>query len=159
MYGFTLDPSVGEFFLSHPNITIPEHSLYYSVNEAYANHWFDSTRRYVDYLKQADGGKGPYSLRYIGSLVSDFHRNLIKGGVFLYPRDKKSGKKSEGKLRLLYEAAPLAMVVEQAGGRAITDDGRRILDIEPTSLHQRVPLIIGSKKDVDLAEKFLNGEM
>jgi fructose-1,6-bisphosphatase I len=159
VYGFTLDPSVGEFFLSHPNITIPEHSLYYSVNEAYANHWFDSTRRYVDYLKQADGGKGPYSLRYIGSLVSDFHRNLIKGGVFLYTRDKKSGEKSEGKLRLLYEAAPLAMVVEQAGGRAITDDGRRILDIEPTSLHQRVPLIIGSKKDVDLAEKFLNGEM
>ena len=159
VYGFTLDPSVGEFFLSHPNITIPEHSLYYSVNEAYANHWFDSTRRYVDFLKQADGGKGPYSLRYIGSLVSDFHRNLIKGGVFLYTRDKKSGEKSEGKLRLLYEAAPLAMVVEQAGGRAITDDGRRILDIEPASLHQRVPLIIGSKKDVDLAEKFLNGEM
>ncbi len=159
VYGFTLDPSVGEFFLSHPNITIPEHLLYYSVNEAYANHWFDSTRRYVDYLKQADGGKGPYSLRYIGSLVSDFHRNLIKGGVFLYTRDKKSGEKSEGKLRLLYEAAPLAIVVEQAGGRAITDDGRRILDIEPTSLHQRVPLIIGSKKDVDLAEKFLNGEM
>ena len=159
VYGFTLDPSVGEFFLSHPNITIPEHSLYYSVNEAYANHWFDSTRRYVDFLKQADGGKGPYSLRYIGSLVSDFHRNLIKGGVFLYTRDKKSGEKSEGKLRLLYEAAPLAMVVEQAGGRAITDDCRRILDIEPASLHQRVPLIIGSKKDVDLAEKFLNGEM
>ena len=159
VYGFTLDPSVGEFFLSHPNITIPEHSLYCSVNEAYANHWFDSTRRYVDYLKQADGGKGPYSLRYIGSLVSDFHRNLLKGGVFLYTRDKKSGEKSEGKLRLLYEAAPLAMVVEQAGGRAITDDGRRILDIEPASLHQRVPLIIGSKKDVDLAEKFLNGEM
>lgn len=159
VYGFTLDPSVGEFFLSHPNITIPEHSLYYSVNEAYANHWFDSTRRYVDFLKQADGGKGPYSLRYIGSLVSDFHRNLLKGGVFLYTRDKKSGEKSEGKLRLLYEAAPLAMVVEQAGGRAITDDGRRILDIEPASLHQRVPLIIGSKKDVDLAEKFLNGEM
>ena len=159
VYGFTLDPSVGEFFLSHPNITIPEHSLYYSVNEAYANHWFDSTRRYVDFLKQADGGKGPYSLRYIGSLVSDFHRNLIKGGVFLYTRDKKSGEKSEGKLRLLYEAAPLAMVVEQAGGRAITDDGRRVLDIEPASLHQRVPLIIGSKKDVDLAEKFLNGEM
>ena len=159
VYGFTLDPSVGEFFLSHPNITIPEHSLYYSVNEAYANHWFDSTRRYVDYLKQADGGKGPYSLRYIGSLVSDFHRNLLKGGVFLYTRDKKSGEKSEGKLRLLYEAAPLAMVVELAGGRAITDDGRRILDIEPASLHQRVPLIIGSKKDVDLAEKFLNGEM
>ncbi len=158
-FGFTLDPSVGEFFLSHPDIKIPDYSLYYSVNEAYANHWFDSTRNYIEYLKNADGGKGPYSLRYIGSLVADFHRNLIKGGVFLYTRDKKSGEKSEGKLRLLYEAAPLAMVVEQAGGRAITDDGRRILDIEPTYLHQRVPLIIGSRRDVDLAEKFLRGEM
>lgn len=159
VYGFTLDPSVGEFFLSHPNVMIPEHALYYSVNEAYANQWFDSTRRYIDYLKQADSGNGPYSLRYIGSLVSDFHRNLLKGGVFLYPRDKKSDEKTEGKLRLLYEAAPLAMVVEQAGGRAITDDGRRILDIEPTTLHQRVPLIIGSKREVDLAEKFLRDEM
>jgi fructose-1,6-bisphosphatase I len=159
VHGFTLDPSVGEFFLSHPDIRIPATSLYYSVNEAYANHWFDSTRNYINYLKNADGGKGPYSLRYIGSLVADFHRNLIKGGVFLYTRDKKSSEKSEGKLRLLYEAAPLAMVVEQAGGRAITDDGRRILDIEPKNLHQRVPLIIGSKRDVDLAEKFLRGEM
>jgi fructose-1,6-bisphosphatase I len=86
--------------------------------------------------------------------VADFHRNLIKGGIFLYPRDRKSTKKPEGKLRLLYEAAPLAMIVEQAGGRAITDDGRAILDIQPTSLHQRVPLIIGSREDVDLAERF-----
>ena len=89
--------------------------------------------------------------------MSDFHRNLVKGGIFLYPRDKKSSDKTEGKLRLLYEAAPLAMVVEQAGGRAVTDDGRRILDIEPTGLHQRVPLIIGSQHDVDLAELFLRG--
>lgn len=159
VHGFTLDPSVGEFFLSHPNITIPEASKYYSVNEAYTNFWFDSTRKYIDYVKQADGGAGPYSLRYIGSLVADFHRNLIKGGIFLYPRDKKSSDKSEGKLRLLYEAAPLAMVVEQAGGRAITDDGRRILDIEPRDLHQRVPLIIGSKRDVDMAEKYFSGEI
>lgn len=159
VHGFTLDPSVGEFFLSHPNIQVPAASMYYSVNEAYANHWFDSTRNYINYLKKSDGGKGPYSLRYIGSLVADFHRNLIKGGVFLYTRDKNSGEKAEGKLRLLYEAAPLAMLIEQAGGRAITDDGRRILDIEPQNLHQRVPLIIGSKKDVDLAEKFLSGAM
>ncbi len=159
VYGFTLDPSVGEFFLSHPDIKIPDASLYYSVNEAYANHWFDNTRNFINYLKNADGGNGLYSLRYIGTLVADFHRNLIKGGIFLYPRDKKSSEKSEGKLRLLYEAAPLAMIVEQAGGRAITDDCRRILDIEPKNLHQRVPLIIGSKRDVDLAEKFIRGEM
>nr|WP_320011933.1 class 1 fructose-bisphosphatase [uncultured Desulfobulbus sp.] len=159
VHGFTLDPSVGEFFLSHPDIKIPENSLYYSVNEAYAHHWFDSTRNYVEYLKTGGGDRKPYSLRYIGSLVADFHRNLVKGGVFLYTRDKTSGEKSEGKLRLLYEAAPLAMIVEQAGGRAITDDGRNILEIEPKGLHQRVPLIIGSKGDVDLAEKFLRGEM
>lgn len=158
VHGFTLDPSVGEFFLSHPDIKIPETSLYYSVNEAYAHHWFDSTRAYIESLKQGEGQRQPYSLRYIGSLVADFHRNLIKGGIFLYTRDKKSGEKSEGKLRLLYEAAPLAMIVEQAGGRAITDDGRRILDIDPTGLHQRVPLIIGAKQDVDLAEQFLRGE-
>lgn len=158
VHGFTLDPSVGEFFLSHPDIKIPETSLYYSVNEAYAHHWFDSTRNYIEALKQGDVQRKPYSLRYIGSLVADFHRNLIKGGVFLYTRGKKSGEKSEGKLRLLYEAAPLAMIVEQAGGRAITDDGRRILDIEPKGLHQRVPLIIGAKQDVDLAEQFLRGE-
>ncbi|PIE59100.1 MAG: class 1 fructose-bisphosphatase [Desulfobulbus propionicus] len=151
VHGFTLDPSVGEFFLSHPNISIPEQGKYYSVNEAYSEHWFESTRKLIARLKDEDR----YSLRYIGSLVSDFHRNLVKGGIFLYPRDKKSKIKSEGKLRLLYEAAPLAMVVEQAGGRAITDDGRRILDIEPTSLHQRVPLIIGSRKEVDLAEQML----
>ena len=158
VHGFTLDPSVGEFFLSHPNMRIPEESLYYSVNEAYAPYWFDDTRDYVNYLKSSANGRKPYSARYIGSLVSDFHRNLVKGGIFLYPRDKKSSDKPEGKLRLLYEAAPLAMVVEQAGGRAVTDDGRRILDIEPASLHQRVPLIIGSKQDVDLAELFLRGE-
>ncbi len=160
VHGFTLDPSVGEFFLSHPDIKIPQESQYYSVNEAYTNYWFDATRNYIDYLKEIDPDSGrPFSLRYIGSLVADFHRNLIKGGIFLYARDKKSTDKPEGKLRLLYEAAPLAMVVEQAGGRAITDDGRRILDIEPTSLHQRVPLIIGSKEDVDLAEKFFTGNM
>ncbi len=160
VHGFTLDPSVGEFFLSHPDIKIPQESQYYSVNEAYTNYWFDATRNYIDYVKEIDPASGrPYSLRYIGSLVADFHRNLIKGGIFLYARDRKSTDKPEGKLRLLYEASPLAMVVEQAGGRAVTDDGRRILDIEPTDLHQRVPLIIGSKEDVDLAEQFFTGTM
>ncbi|MCL7489607.1 MAG: class 1 fructose-bisphosphatase [Desulfobulbaceae bacterium] len=155
VHGFTLDPSVGEFFLSHPDIRIPAHSKYYSVNEAYTNYWFDSTRKYVDYLKEIDSETGrPYSLRYIGSLVADFHRNLITGGIFLYPRDRKNTTKPEGKLRLLYEAAPMALLVKEAGGVAITDDGRDILEIVPESLHQRVPLIIGSREDVETAKKF-----
>ncbi|NOX81116.1 MAG: class 1 fructose-bisphosphatase [Deltaproteobacteria bacterium] len=158
VHGFTLDPSVGEFFLSHPDIRIPERAKYYSVNEAYTNYWFDATRRYVSYLKEIDHESGrPYSLRYIGSLVADFHRNLISGGVFLYPRDKKNTDKPEGKLRLLYEAAPMAMLVKEAGGLALTDDGRDILEIEPTHLHQRVPLIIGNRKDVEMARSFFAG--
>lgn len=153
--GFTLDPSVGEFFLSHPDIKIPPKAKYYSINEAYSRYWHDNTRAYIEHLKDLDErGEGSYSLRYIGSLVADFHRNLIKGGVFVYPRDRKSGK---GKLRLLYEAAPLALLVEQAGGRAIDDTGRRILDIQPDELHQRVPLIIGSKEEVALAEQYFKG--
>lgn len=159
-HGFTLDPSVGEFFLSHPNIQIPEKSKYFSVNEGNYNYWDDNMRRYIEYLKEIDPPSGrPLSGRYIGSLVADFHRNLISGGIFLYPKDNKNPKKASGKLRLLYEAAPFAYIVEQAGGRAITGDGREIMDIEPQSLHQRVPLIIGSKCDVDMAEKFLAGEM
>ncbi len=159
VHGFTLDPSVGEFFLSHPDIRIPEKCKYYSINEAYTNYWYDSTRAYIDHVKEIDPQAGrPYSLRYIGSLVADFHRNLISGGIFLYPRDRKSADKPEGKLRLLYEAQPLAMVVEQAGGLAITDDGRRILDIDPVDLHQRVPLIIGSKEAVETAATYFTGE-
>src|SRR5262245_35897947 len=139
--GFTLDPSLGEFLLSHENIKIPMRGKIYSINEGNMNAWDRGTRRYVDYVKNQDRDRGhPYSLRYIGSLVADFHRNLLKGGIFLYPGPK-------GKLRLLYEAAPLAMVVEQAGGAASTGS-ERILDIQPTSLHQRVPLIIGSRDDV-----------
>jgi fructose-1,6-bisphosphatase I len=150
--GFTLDPSVGEFFLSHPDIKIPPKAKYYSINEAYSRYWHDNTRAYIEHLKDLDErGECSYSLRYIGSLVADFHRNLIKGGVFVYPRDRTSGK---GKLRLLYEAAPLALLVEQAGGRAIDDEGRNILDLEPLDLHQRVPLIIGSKEEVDLAAQY-----
>ena len=155
VHGFTLDPSVGEFFLSHPDIRVPGRSRYYSINEAYTNYWFDGTTSYISHLKEIDKNSGrPYSLRYIGSLVADFHRNLISGGIFLYPRDRKSTDKPEGKLRLLYEAAPLAMVIRQAGGTAVTDDGRDILDIKPDHLHQRVPLIIGSTADVETAMKF-----
>ncbi|MFZ5773953.1 MAG: class 1 fructose-bisphosphatase [Thermodesulfobacteriota bacterium] len=159
VHGFTLDPSVGEFYLSHPDIRIPEKSKYYSINEGNSRYWDASVGRYLDYLKDADKASGrPYSARYIGSLVADFHRNLIAGGIFLYPRDNKNPSKPHGKLRLLYEAAPLAFLVEQAGGKAITDDGQNILDIQPTHLHQRVPLIIGSRHDVELFEEFMAGK-
>jgi fructose-1,6-bisphosphatase I len=145
--GFTLDPSLGEFLLSHENIKIPKRGKIYSINEGNIHQWDAGTRRYVDHVKADQKSDGrPYSLRYIGSLVADFHRNLLKGGIFLYPGPK-------GKLRLLYEAAPLAMVVEQAGGNASTG-AQRILDVTPDSLHQRVPLIIGSTEDVKLYEKF-----
>jgi len=147
VHGFTLDPSLGEFLLSHENIRTPSRGKIYSINEGNMSSWDEGTRRYIDYVKEDRKDHGhPYSLRYIGSLVADFHRNLLKGGIFLYPGPK-------GKLRLLYEAAPLAMVVEQAGGAA-TSGTERILDIQPTSLHQRVPLIIGSREDVRDYNKF-----
>jgi len=159
VHGFTLDPSVGEFYLSHPEIRIPEKSKYFSVNEGNYSYWDENMRRYINYLKEQDKESArPYSARYIGSLVADFHRNLITGGIFLYPRDKKDSEKPSGKLRLLYEAAPLAFVVEQAGGRAISGDGREIMDIIPAELHQRVPLIIGCRHDIDEAEAFLDGK-
>ncbi len=152
--GFTLDPAVGEFILSYPDIRIPERGKIYSINEGYYNYWKKGTREYIDYLKSDENTiKKPYSLRYIGSLVADFHRNLLYGGIFLYPEDTKDPKKPTGKLRLLYEANPLAYVVEQAGGYASTGY-ERILDIKPRDLHQRVPLIIGSKLDVLEYEKF-----
>lgn len=145
VYGFTLDPSVGEFIMSHPNITIPESNSLYSVNEGNYNKWSDDMKNYVNYIKEIDPPtKRPYKTRYIGSLVADFHRNLLTGGIFMYPRDQKTGK---GKLRLLYEAAPLAFVVEQAGGLA-TDGKNNILDLVPAHLHERVPLFIGSKNEV-----------
>lgn len=156
--GFTLDPSVGEFFLSHPNIKIPERGVYYSINEGNSKYWGDGIRRYIDWVKEIAPEDGrPLSGRYIGTLVSDFHRNLVKGGIFLYPKDSKTPEKRSGKLRLLYEASPFAYLIEQAGGRAITGDGRNICDIEPEDLHQRVPLIIGSKYDVNIVEEFLTG--
>jgi fructose-1,6-bisphosphatase I len=152
VHGFTLDPSLGEFLLSHETITIPPRAKIYSINEGNISTWDSGTKRYIESLKQTDKEKGrPYSLRYIGSLVADFHRNLLKGGIFLYPGPK-------GKLRLLYEASPLAMVVEQAGGSATTGI-QRILEIEPTSLHQKVPLIIGSREDVREYERFYRDSM
>ncbi len=153
--GFTLDPQIGEFFLSHPNIQTPDRGKIYSINEGNAAHWTEETHRYISYLKEIDKETGrPYSGRYIGSLVADFHRNLMKGGIFLYPGDKRS---PEGKLRLLYECNPLAFIVEQAGGAA-SNGRQRLLDVEPESLHQRTPLLIGSKEDVKLAEEFLLGK-
>ncbi len=152
--GFSLDPSVGEFVLSHPDIKIPSRGKIYSTNEGNQPYWKKGTREYIDYLKSDRNKiKAPYSSRYIGSLVADFHRNLLKGGIFLYPEDTKDPKKTTGKLRLLYEANPLAFVVEQAGGYASTGY-ERILDIKPTKLHQRVPLILGSKDDVLEYEEF-----
>jgi fructose-1,6-bisphosphatase I len=147
VHGFTLDPNVGEFLLSHENIRIPERGKIYSINEGNSRHWLPGTSLYVDKLKSDEKN---YTARYVGSLVADFHRNLLKGGVFLYPADRKS---TSGKLRLLYEANPLSFIVEQAGGRASTGD-KRVLDIVPEKLHQRVSLIIGSKDDVEEAESF-----
>ncbi|MDP6925193.1 MAG: class 1 fructose-bisphosphatase [Candidatus Scalindua sp.] len=154
--GFTLDPSVGEFILSHENINTLSKGKCYSANEGNSAFWNEGTRKYIDYLKEKDSSTGrPYSLRYIGSLVADFHRNLLYGGIFLYPADYRDPKKPKAKLRLLYEAAPLAFIVEQAGGMATTGK-ENIMDIVPTELHQKVPLIIGSKEDVLTYKKFIS---
>lgn len=152
-HGFTLDPSIGEFLLSHPDIRIPQPGqTIYSVNEGNYSRWHEPQRRLVDHLKGMDGGEGnPFSSRYIGSLVADFHRTLLYGGLFMYPPDARSPR---GKLRLLYEAAPLAFICEQAGGRA-SDGERDIMDVQPHKLHQRTPLYIGSREHVDLAEHYL----
>jgi len=153
--GFTYDPTIGEFLLSHENITIPARGKYYSINEGSRGQLHDTTLRFIDWLKEEDEETGrPYSTRYIGSLVADFHRNLLTGGVFVYPATKTH---RNGKLRLMYEANPLAFICEQAGGRA-TDGKQRILDIDPSELHQRTPLYIGSRDDVMTAEAFEQGE-
>ena len=151
-HGFTLDPSIGEFLLSHPNIKTPDAGRYLSVNDSYEQLWDDNVRAVMRQYKGMDGDRRALSTRYVGSLVADFHRNLLGGGIFAYPANKKTPK---GKLRLLYEANPLAFIVEQAGGLA-TDGSERILDVQPTELHQRVPLYIGSKNEVDLARQMLN---
>jgi fructose-1,6-bisphosphatase I len=151
--GFTLDPSIGEFLLSHPSIRIPARGKIYSVNEGHSRNWDEQTRKYVDHVKS----KG-YAGRYIGSMVADVHRTLLYGGIFMHPRDyARDPVKGQGKLRLLYEAAPMAYIVEQAGGTATTGT-ERILDIQPTSLHQRVPLVIGSAEDAGEYMHFLSGQ-
>jgi fructose-1,6-bisphosphatase I len=154
VHGFTLDSTVGEFLLSHPHIRIPSPPKYFSVNLGYEFTWSPGVQRYTGHLQGREGGVKGLSLRYVGTLVSDFHRNLLSGGVFYYPTDTKDPKKPAGKLRLLYEASPLAFIAQQAGGYA--SDGRRsILDIQPTSIHQRTPLFIGSRDLVEKAEEFI----
>jgi fructose-1,6-bisphosphatase I len=145
VHGFTLDPTIGEFLLSHPHIRTPDVGKYYSVNESNWNRWSPAAQRVAAVFKDGDGAMQAKNARYIGSLVADFHRNLLSGGVFMYPADARS---PQGKLRLLYEAAPLAMVVEQAGGAA-TDGRSRILELEPKRLHQRVAVVLGSKNEVE----------
>lgn len=156
VHGFTLDPTVGEFLLSHEDIRIPENPIYYSVNQGNEKYWTPAVRRYVKWVQGIHGeGRKPLSQRYIGSLVADFHRNLLKGGIYLYPGDLRDPSKPNGKLRLLYEAAPLAFLAEQAGGSA-SDGCTPIMDIVPHDLHQSVPLFIGNKNLVDKAIEFIS---
>lgn len=151
--GFTLDPSIGAFFLSHPNMKIPKTGKIYSINEGNYVHFPQGVKDYIKYCQAEDKATSrPYSSRYIGSAVADFHRNMLKGGIFIYPSTSTAPK---GKLRLLYECNPLAFLVEQAGGKA-SDGFNRILDIKPTSLHQRTPLFIGSPDMVTQAEEFMH---
>jgi fructose-1,6-bisphosphatase I len=151
VHSFTLDPSLGEFILTEENITIPNHGAIYSVNEGNFWQWDESFREYIRYVHRTEG----YTARYGGAMVGDIHRILIQGGVFLYPG---SEQKPEGKLRLLYESAPLAFLIEQAGGRASTGK-QEIMDVVPEKLHQRTPLIIGSKDDVALVESFIQKQI
>lgn len=148
--GFTLNPAIGSYYLSHPNMKFPENGQIYSVNEGNYIHFPKGIKDYIKYCQMEEGDR-PYTSRYIGSLVSDFHRNMIKGGIYMYP---KSSKASNGKLRLLYECNPMAFLAEQANGKA-SDGFNRIMEIEPTELHQRVPFICGSKNMVEKVEEFM----
>eukprot|EP00898_Chlorokybus_atmophyticus_P000250 jgi/Chlat1/1225/Chrsp115S00748 len=143
--GFTLDPSLGEFILTHKNIRIPEKGSIYSINEGNAANWDDVTTEYVQNAKHPKNGGKTKSLRYVGSMVADVHRTLLYGGVFMYPADKKS---PSGKLRLLYECFPMAYLMEKAGGSAISNK-QRILDVQPTKIHERCPIYLGSKADIE----------
>jgi len=148
--GFTLNPAIGTFYLSHPNMTFPDDGKIYSINEGYYVHFPQGVKDYLKYCQEEKDNR-PYSARYIGSLVSDFHRNMIKGGIYMYPT---SSKAPQGKLRLLYECNPVAFLAEQAGGKA-SDGYRRILEIKPTELHQRAPIFVGSKNMVRTIEEFM----
>jgi fructose-1,6-bisphosphatase I len=148
--GFTLNPAIGTYYLSHPNMKFPENGHIYSVNEGNYVHFPQGVKDYIKYCQKEEDDR-PYTSRYIGSLVSDFHRNMIKGGIYIYPNTSKN---PEGKLRLLYECNPMAMIAEQAGGKA-SNGFERILEIQPTTLHQRVPFFSGSIKMVEKAEEFM----
>jgi fructose-1,6-bisphosphatase I len=152
--GFTLDPAVGEFMLSHPDLTIPSWGRFYSIDEGNSAAFEDGLENYLRWMEYGQKKPSTYKTRYIGSFITDFHRNLLKGGIYMYPA---TAVYPEGKLRLMYEANPMAMIVEQAGGRA-SDGERRILDIQPEALHQRTALYIGSTEMVDRAEAFLRGD-
>ncbi len=154
VHGFTYDPTVGEFLLSHPDIRVPEQGSTYSINEGNTARWTEPVRRWNQWIKEESDDGRPYGARYVGTLVADAHRTLLRGGIFAYPADKKS---PEGKLRLLYEANPFAFLFEAAGGAA-TDGTRSILDIEPAKLHARTALVVGSKRDVATFGEFLRGE-
>ena len=155
VHGFTLDPSFGEFLLSHPDIKMGKKGQIYSVNESNFDYWDEPVKNYIRYVKETDEKTGrPLNSRYIGSMVSDFHRNLLYSGIFLYPA---SSKLPQGKLRLMYEANPMAFIAEQAGGRA-SNGHLDILKITPEDLHQRVPLYIGSADDVAMLEEFIQGK-
>jgi fructose-1,6-bisphosphatase I len=152
--GFTLDPSIGEFLLSHPNIKTPATGRIYSINEGNYRSWEDGTKQYIKWVQVEDKSTGrPLTSRYIGSFVADFHRNLLKGGIYIYPANVRDPR---GKLRLMYEANPMAFIVEQAGGLASTGK-QRILDVKPTKLHQRTPVYIGSADMVKMVEDFVAG--
>lgn len=148
--GFTLNPAIGTYYLSHPNMKFPETGNIYSVNEGNYVHFPQGIKNYIKYCQEEEGDR-PYTSRYIGSLVSDFHRNMIKGGIYIYPNTAKDPK---GKLRLLYECNPMAFIAEQAGGKA-SDGITAIMDIEPTTLHQRTPFLCGSVRMVEKAEEFV----
>lgn len=148
--GFTLNPAIGTYYLSHPNMQFPEDGNIYSINEGNYVHFPQGVKDYIKYCQSEEDDR-PYTARYIGSLVSDIHRNMIKGGIYIYP---KSSKSSNGKLRLLYECNPMAFIAEQAGGKA-SDGHQRIMDLKPTELHQRVPFFCGSKNMVEKAEEFM----
>lgn len=151
--GFTLDDALGEFILTHPNLNLPKKRSIYSVNEGNSLYWPSGTRKFFETIKfPSEEGAKPYSARYIGSMVADVHRTILYGGLFAYPADKKS---KNGKLRLLYEGFPMAMIIEQAGGTAINDKGQRILDLVPTEIHERSGIWLGSADEVAKAAEFL----
>jgi fructose-1,6-bisphosphatase I len=155
VHGFTLDPMIGEFLLTHPNIIIPQKPKYYSVNHGNEFYWSQGIQKYTHWLQGIEGDHKPLSLRYIGSLVGDFHRTLLSGGIFYYPADSSDPSRPYGKLRLTYEAAPLSFIAQHAGGYG-SDGQQSILDIQPSSLHQRTALFIGDRQLVKKAEEFIH---